>query len=63
MLFANLTMYSNLKTRIPMINSTSGDAWFKDVDYAIFGENLINSIEMWFANNPGVAKYYKDKGL
>lgn len=60
LLFANLTVYSNLKVHIPFINSMRGDELFQQMDYAIFGESIIHSIESWFANNPGVVRYFTD---
>ncbi len=58
LLFANLTVYSNIKVHIPFINGLRGDELFQQVDYAMFGESLILSIESWFANNPGVVQYF-----
>jgi hypothetical protein len=60
LLFANLTVYSNIKLHIPFINGTHGDEVFQQIDFALFGESFIRSIEEWFASNPGVAEYFAD---
>ncbi len=60
LLFANLTIYTNIKARIPMINSTVGDAWFEKLDHMLFTEVLIIAVERWFATSPAVAQYFAD---
>jgi hypothetical protein len=57
LLFINLTLYTNLKVRIPFINSTVGDPSFIALDRAMFG-NLPAVIERWFQHSPAVQAYF-----
>jgi hypothetical protein len=58
LLFASLTIYTNIKTRIPFINHGHYDASYEAMDHALFGSTLVRSVEQWFSGNPAVSQYF-----
>ncbi len=51
-LILSLTIYSNIKTRIPFINSEVYDSEFNAIDHALFGEGFAPWLENLVAESP-----------
>jgi hypothetical protein len=56
-LFSTLTVYTNVKVRIPLINPTVGDAFFQDLDHLIFGERIFPWLEHVAENSPAFQQF------
>jgi len=57
LLFANLAVYSNVKTRIPAINPVIGDEFFIALDTMIFGADFATGLENWAHADKGVSNF------
>ena len=60
LLFASLSVYSNIKVRIPAINPTIGDELFIQLDAMIFGSDFALGLEAWAQNDAGVSRFLAD---
>ena len=49
-----LSIYTNLKIRIPLVNPWMGDTWFVRWDQMLFG-SLPHMLEAWWRDHPAVA--------
>lgn len=54
-LFINLSIYSNIKARIPAINPEIGDALFIELDSLMFGTSSAQVLETYTKTHPGFA--------
>lgn len=57
LLFANLTIYTNVKARIPFINHSSYDESYQTIDHTLFG-HVAHNVEQWFVGDPAVSQYF-----
>ena len=57
LLFASLSMYSNLKQRIPAINPTIGDPFFQRLDGLLFGKEFAPWLENLVQNNRALSDF------
>lgn len=60
LLFAlTLAVYTNIKIRVPLFNSTIGDSWFAYVDGSLFGD-LADGLETWARESNSLSDYLSD---
>lgn len=57
LLAASLTVYSNVKVRIPFINEEIYDDFFLELDHLVFGENFAPWLVNLVAENPALATF------
>lgn len=60
LLFANLSVYSNIKVRIPALNPEIGDALFIAWDNALFGADFAPWLEQYTQDNPWLSRFLAD---
>jgi hypothetical protein len=56
--FATLSIYTNVKTRIPFINPVIGDPVFLRADELLFGTGWISWLEQVFASSPALTQFF-----
>lgn len=59
LLFVTLTVYSNLKVRIPFLNDTVGDPLFLAMDQSLLGERLVPALERLVAGSPALRDFFE----
>jgi len=60
LLLITITVYTNVKARIPLVNPTVGDPFFQAFDNALLGTRLVPWLEKFAELNP-VWRYWADR--
>jgi hypothetical protein len=58
LLFISLSVYTNVKVRIPLINPINDDGLFKQLDHTLGLDAIVGPLESWFRTTPAASDFF-----